>query len=177
MSSKILGRIFVKKYVGRNMEKTPKQIQENRIINHELHVNYELARMVKGHAISMLYRDGDSLFSKLPGYLYQLETTNKGSYTKLLKDKNDVFKYVFFALGASISGFTRYGRLVIVIDGIYLKGKYHGTLFVVVTQDGNGQFFPLASGVGNVGCNESWTWFLRCLREAFWLSTGFDLRF
>ncbi|KAL8527313.1 hypothetical protein ACS0TY_005256 [Phlomoides rotata] len=110
MSSKILGRIFSKKYVGRNMEKTPKQIQENLIINHGLHVNYKLARMVKGHAISMLYGDGDSSFSKLPGYLYQLEMANRGSYTSLLKDKNDVFKYVFFALGASISGFTRYGR-------------------------------------------------------------------
>ncbi|KAL8477694.1 hypothetical protein ACS0TY_029839 [Phlomoides rotata] len=39
--------------------------------------------------------------------------------------------------------------------------------FVVVTQDGNGQVFPLAIGIGDVECNESCSWFLGCLKRAY----------
>ncbi|KAL8473694.1 hypothetical protein ACS0TY_030512 [Phlomoides rotata] len=54
---------------------------------------------------------------------------NQGSYTNLLRDGNDVFKYAFFALGASIEGLKKFGRPIIVIDWTHLKGKYRGMFF------------------------------------------------
>ncbi|KAL8472316.1 hypothetical protein ACS0TY_029508 [Phlomoides rotata] len=167
MKSKFLGKLFAKKLSGTTLTLTPGAIQNEVFKEYGLTINYDHARLTKGHAMSILYGDGATAFSKLPGYLYQLKLANPGSHTKLLLNDDHIFKYAFFALRASIDGFLRFGRPVIVIDGTHLKGKYCGIVFVAVTQDGNGQIFPLATGVGDVECNELWTWFLRCLREAY----------
>ena len=63
------------------------------------------------------------------------------------------------AFGAGISGFHTSIRLVIVVDGTFLKSKYLGTLFVAVSKDGNNQIYPLAFGIGDSENNAYWEWF------------------
>ncbi|KAK3184737.1 hypothetical protein Dsin_032023 [Dipteronia sinensis] len=54
---------------------------------------------------------------------------------------------------------------VIAIDDTYLKGRFHGILFVAVCSFGNEQVYPLAFGIGHKENKKSWTWFLRCVRK------------
>ena len=70
------------------------------------------------------------------------------------------------ALGACISGFHTSIRLVITIDGIFLKAKYLGTLFVAACKDGNNQIYPLCFGIGDSENDASWEWFLKKLHGA-----------
>ena len=48
------------------------------------------------------------------------------------------------SIGASLVGFHTSIRLVIAVDGTFLKAKYLGTLFIVACKDGNNQIYPLA---------------------------------
>ncbi|KAL8491753.1 hypothetical protein ACS0TY_023375 [Phlomoides rotata] len=131
-----------------------------RVNHHGNTITYEYERMNHDYGRIPPQNTGFHRGGAGPSTVRQAPVRPFGSNARNDEDDNS-------SSGASISDFTRYGRPVIVIDGTHLKGKYRGTLFVAVTQDGNGQIFPLASGVGNVECNESWTWFLRCLQEAF----------
>ncbi|XP_019237441.1 PREDICTED: uncharacterized protein LOC109217628 [Nicotiana attenuata] len=75
------------------------------------------------------------------------------------------FVYIFFMYGASISGW-KYCRLLIAVDGTFLKNKYRGVLLVGVTKDANNQIFPIAFGVVDKENNESYEWYFRELRKA-----------
>ncbi|KAK2647885.1 hypothetical protein Ddye_015374 [Dipteronia dyeriana] len=71
------------------------------------------------------------------------------------------------SLGASLGGFQRCLRPVIAIDGIYLNGRFWGTMFVATAQDGNEQVYPIAFDYGDSENKLSWEWFLDCLKGAF----------
>ncbi|TXG66797.1 hypothetical protein EZV62_008072 [Acer yangbiense] len=105
-------------------------------------------------------------YNFLPLYLYMLEQANPGNVTDLHTDSSNRFMYMFFCLKASIDGFLSSIRLVIAIDGTFLKGLHRRVLFVVVCMDGNDQIFPLAFGVGDLETNEVWEWFLTRLHKA-----------
>ncbi|GKB21757.1 transposase, MuDR, MULE transposase domain protein [Tanacetum coccineum] len=64
-----------------------------------------------------------------------------------------------------IKSFLCYMRPLIIIDAAYLKGTYLGTNIVAVGMDGNNQIIPIATGVSQGETGESWTWFLRKLKE------------
>lgn len=76
----------------------------------------------------------------------------------------EIFNRVFWAFGASIEGF-KYCRPVISIDGTFLYGKYKGTLLIAVSADANNQLFPLAFAIVESENNDSWRWFMSCVRE------------
>ena len=48
--------------------------------------------------------------------------------------EDNIFLYAFMALKVSIDGWQHYIS-IIVVDGIFLKSKYRGTLLTVVTHD------------------------------------------
>ncbi|GJR77412.1 transposase, MuDR, MULE transposase domain protein [Tanacetum coccineum] len=56
-------------------------------------------------------------------------------------------------------------RPLIIIDAAHLKGTYLGTNLVAVGMDGNNQVIPITTGVSQGETDESWTWFLRKLKE------------
>ena len=70
--------------------------------------------------------------------------------TKLQIDEENRFEFCFMALGLCISGFKVCCKLAIVIDGMHLKGKYNGILFIATTMNGNDYIFPIAFGVEDI---------------------------
>ena len=56
-------------------------------------------------------------------------------------------------------------RPLIIIDAAHLKGKYKGTNLLAVGMDGNNQIIPIATGVAQGETGESWTLFMRFLKE------------
>lgn len=85
-----------------------------------------------------------------------ISETNPGSVVDLQTESNDRFQYLFMALPALGSGFQSSCRHVIVVDGMHLKGKYKGVMFVDATKDGNEQIFQLTVGLGDKKKNNSW---------------------
>ncbi|KAK2658565.1 hypothetical protein Ddye_005098 [Dipteronia dyeriana] len=70
------------------------------------------------------------------------------------------------SIGASLRGFQTCMCPVITVDGTHLKGRFGGTMFVAITQDGKEQVYPIAFGYGDSENNLSWEWFLDCLKGA-----------
>ncbi|CAN7042064.1 unnamed protein product, partial [Brassica oleracea var. botrytis] len=70
------------------------------------------------------------------------------------------FLYLFLVFGASIDGFKKLDR-VLVIDGTHLGGKYKGVLLTASGHDANFQIFPLAYDIVDSEDTEAWTWFLQ----------------
>lgn len=62
------------------------------------------------------------------------------------EDGRERFMYLFLAFGASIHGFKKVIR-VIVLDGTHLSGTYKGVLLTSSVQDANFQVYALAFGV------------------------------
>ena len=60
------------------------------------------------------------------------------------------------AIGGCIHGFISSIRPIIAIDGMFLKGKFKGTLFITTTLDGNNQLYPVAFSVGDSENDASW---------------------
>ena len=75
-------------------------------------------------------------YSKLPGYLRQLQKKNPDTLFDFVVEDGR-FLYCFFSLGASRKGF-KYCRHIICVDGTFLKNKYGGILLCAVAVDGNG---------------------------------------
>ena len=97
-------------------------------------------------------------YQELPTYLHMIRMSNPETLTRLEVDTENIFKYLFLAFGASITGFP-YLRKVVVVDGTFLQGKYKGTLLIATLQDGNFQIFPIAFAMVDTENDESWTWF------------------
>ncbi|XP_056856275.1 uncharacterized protein LOC130505695 [Raphanus sativus] len=84
---------------------------------------------------------------------------NPDTITRVVVDEGKKFKYLFWALGASIEGF-RAMRKVLVVDATHLKTVYGGVLFIATAQDPNHHHYPIAFGVADGEKYESCLWFM-----------------
>ncbi|XP_043717564.1 uncharacterized protein LOC122665476 [Telopea speciosissima] len=76
-----------------------------------------------------------------------------------------VFKRLFVSFHACTEGFKKGCRPFIGINGCHLKGKYGGVLLSVISVDKNNALFPIAFGIVEVECKNSWLFFLECLND------------
>ncbi|KAL8534016.1 hypothetical protein ACS0TY_010144 [Phlomoides rotata] len=143
LPSKVIGSYYAANQLDKSTASSPIKLQAHLKREHGLGLLYNQTLRARNFANELVYGNHEESFKMLPSYLYQLETANPTSKTSLLVE-NKKFKY-----------------------GTHLKGKFKGVVFVAITQDCNHQNFPLATGIGHLENNESWTWFLERLREAF----------
>jgi hypothetical protein len=144
----------------------PKDIIVDMKTMYGIQIMYSKAHDALQYALSLTYGTHEESFQLLPSFAYVLEQQNPGTITDLQCDDHGKFLYFFMSLGTSIRGFRRCMRPVIAVDGTHLKGRFGGTMFVATAQDGNEQVYPIAFGYGDSENNDSWEWFLECLRGA-----------
>ncbi|KAL5134463.1 hypothetical protein HKD37_03G007619 [Glycine soja] len=149
-------------------------IQER--INNEFayKVSYKKAWLAKQKAIAIEYGDWDESYAKLSSWLTHMQNHSPGSYFQVLHDdfivgntvsrKHRQFHRVFWTFGQCKEAF-KYCKPIIQVDGTHLYDKYHGTLLMATSQDGNGGVLPLAFAVVEGETLTAWSWFLAHLRE------------
>ncbi|KAK3204507.1 hypothetical protein Dsin_018553 [Dipteronia sinensis] len=165
VSSYVIGELFSRKIVDPGCTICPKDIIFKMKDLHGINLSYNKAYRSKDRALHKAFGDPWESFKKLSAFFYMLEQSNPGTVTKFETDSQNRFTYGFMALGASIEGFNTIIRPVIAIDDTHLKAKTKSVLLVAVCKDGNEMIYPLAFGFTNSECTESWTWFLKRLRE------------
>ncbi|XP_056841678.1 uncharacterized protein LOC130494876 [Raphanus sativus] len=126
-------------------------------------VSYTTCLRGKKQAVADLRGDPEKGYKIFPAYLYMLEKVNPDTRTSLLLDKDNRFRYLFIALGASIEGFE-YMRKVITVDATFLKTVEGGYLIIATAQDPNLHHYPIAFDVVDGEKNESWKWFFMTLK-------------
>lgn len=137
-------------------------------------VSYKKAWLAKQKAIATEYGDRDESYAKLSSWLTHMQNHSPGSYFQILHDdfvvgntvsrEHRQFHRVFWTFGQCKDAF-KYCKPIIQVDGTHLYGKYHGTLLMATSQDGNGGVLPLAFAMVEGETLTAWSWFLAHLRE------------
>ena len=116
---------------------------------YQYHVSYKKAWIGKQKAISDVYGDWTTSYSKLPRFFSALMHYNPGTVTLIEADvvnhNTSVCKRVWWAFKPMIDG----ARPVIRIDGTFLKGRYNRKLLITIAFDSNNQQYPLAYALVN----------------------------
>lgn len=156
------------RFVGNGSGPRPNEIVQ--VMRGDYNVNISYWKAWRAREVALEYAKGSSgtSYKLLPDYLHRLVIGNPGSlcemHTVYDAAMGHRFKYLFVALGASISGF-KYMRPVIIIDGTHLRGKYAGCLLTASAQDGNYQIFPLAFAIVDGENDTAWKWFFTMLLQ------------
>ncbi|XP_062083776.1 uncharacterized protein LOC133790216 [Humulus lupulus] len=93
-----------------------------------------------------------------------MKVKNPGTITDFVT-KDNRFLYCLFSLGVSIMGF-KWCRPVICEDDTVLKIKYGGHMLCAVALDANNQLYPIAFSIVDSENQNSWTYFMRKLKES-----------
>ncbi|XP_077249250.1 uncharacterized protein LOC143888711 [Tasmannia lanceolata] len=97
--------------------------------------------------------NAEASYRILPAYAEEMERCNPGTIMCVYRSRqlwtggDNTFCRLFWSFGPSIRAFSRTIRLLILIDGTHLRGKYKGILLAVTAVDGDGGLFPLAYAV------------------------------
>ncbi|WMV55026.1 hypothetical protein MTR67_048411 [Solanum verrucosum] len=118
-------------------------------------------------------------FGKILDYKDELFRTNPGSTCVVKLGEPDalsrpIFKSFYICFDPLKKAFQNC-RKCIGLDGCFLKGVCRGQLLVAVAKDGNNQMLPLAWAVVEYEKKETWTWFIKLLKEDLGLGDGEDL--
>ncbi|KAK1592906.1 hypothetical protein Q3G72_032260 [Acer saccharum] len=113
-------------------------------VEHGLGLLYSKALRAKELVEQNVFGPLDLSYQLLPAYCHQLKLMNPGIVTAIKTNAAQQFEYLFIALSASLVGFQTAIRPAICIVATHLK----------------------AYGWGDVECEDSWTWFLKELKNA-----------
>ncbi|XP_070010709.1 uncharacterized protein [Nicotiana sylvestris] len=148
----------------KKIEVTPAFVENEMKKKFGIDIGYHKAWRVIQKAVACIRGTPEENYQILPSYLHMMVAKNPGTYTSIKRDVQNRFAYLFFAPAASVPGWS-YCRPVIAVDATFLKSKYRGVLFVVVSKDANNQIFPLCFGVADSENNEAYIWFFGEMRK------------
>ncbi|KAI3986554.1 hypothetical protein MKX01_014092, partial [Papaver californicum] len=101
---------------------------------------------------------------QVPELCRQIQLANPGSMATWSKEGvNEQFAGLFIMYKASLDGFLNGCRLIIGLDGTFLKGKYAGMILAAMALDNNNGIFPLAIYFCRNECKKTWNKFLSIL--------------
>ncbi|KAH1256784.1 hypothetical protein GmHk_03G006866 [Glycine max] len=137
-------------------------------------ISYRKAWKAKQNEITIEYGDWDESYAALPSWLKHMQNHSPGSYYQICDDdflvgntvsrEHRQFHRVFWTFSQCKEAF-KYCKPIIQVDGTFMYGKYHGTLLIATTQDGNCHVLLLAFVVVKGETLTAWSWFLAHLRE------------
>lgn len=164
----VIGEMIKSRFVGNGNGPRPNEIVQ--VMRGDYNISISYWKAWRSREVAQEYAKGSAgaSYKMLPDYLNKLVLANPGTVTELHTVYDGGighrFKYMFLAMGASISGY-QHMRPVIIIDGAHLNGKYAGCLLTASAEDGNYQVFPLAIGIVDGENDSAWEWFLKMLSQ------------
>lgn len=109
-------------------------------------------------------------YSQLRDFGYELlmsnpQNTIKISTTMLNETDLNKFKRIYLCYYALKTGWKTGCRLIIGLDGCFLKTVCGGQLLSIVGRDGNNQMFPISYAFVESENTDSWRWFIDLLKD------------
>ncbi|XP_010495597.1 PREDICTED: uncharacterized protein LOC104772711 [Camelina sativa] len=161
-TSRAFAAVFKAKLSDPSKAPLPMDLQQLVLEDLKVSASYSKCWRAREKAIEDLFGCDEESYYNLAEYLHLLKLANPGTVTNIKieieEDGSERLLYTFLAFGASIQGFSKLRR-VLLVDGAHLTGKYKGVLLTASGQDGNFQVFPLAFAVVDSEDDDAWTWF------------------
>ncbi|KAF7828664.1 serine/threonine-protein phosphatase 7 long form-like protein [Senna tora] len=139
----------------------------------QFEVSYKKAWLAKHKAITRVFGNWESSYSKLPRWMAAIQHFLPGTIVQFCykprprgvpSDPNiRIFQRVFWEYKPCIDAFPHLKPMV-QVDGTFLYGKYTQTLLIASSQDGNSNVVPLAFAIVEGETLEAWAWFLKRVR-------------
>jgi hypothetical protein len=132
-------------------------------------VKYGKAWRAKQIALAIRWGSWEKAYNQVPRILSAMNYYNHGM--KWFVDTGGMFlqnsvrhvlHHVFWSFAQTEHAFQFY-RLVVLVDGTFLMGKYRGTLMMAAAVDPEDQIVPMAFALAEEENNSSWSWFMRLL--------------
>ncbi|KAF6158931.1 hypothetical protein GIB67_012348 [Kingdonia uniflora] len=118
--------------------------------------------------MEMIVGSYDEGYFKMPSLVMQLLIVNRGSFVGCSRDDTtSQWTGTVVMFKASYDGCLRGCRLVLGLDGYFLKGKYGRVCLSLIGLDGNNAQFPVPIYLCRSECYHTWNTFLQALQP--WL--------
>jgi hypothetical protein len=169
-SSRWVANFAVVKKLQTSQKVTISDIVEDMRTNHGVGITMGRAWKAKKIAQSIVDGDADRQYAMIWRYAAELKRVNAGNNVKINVDRltpsiQPRFGSFYFCFDGCKKGFINGCRPFVGVDGCHLKTKYWGQLLIAVGRDPNDQYFPLAFGIVETECRESWKWFMELLMD------------
>ncbi|XP_060965394.1 uncharacterized protein LOC115720472 [Cannabis sativa] len=165
-TSNLVGKVIKNKFVNSKRDYTPTEIVDDMVDDYSVSISYQKAWRAREKTIVDACRCPQESYSEIPSILYMMQISNPGTITDLVTDEDNKFKYLYFAVCASIKGW-QHCTPIIVTDRTFLTNQHGGTLLIASAQNANRHIFPLAFAVVDSENDSSWEWFLHKIKETY----------
>ena len=143
------------------------ELQERYAVKVDSQTVYRAKRIVLGN----LKSDHAAAYAKIRVYGNVIRVMNPGSdvFVAINPDVvsvNPTFFRFYLSFKACKIGFKNGCRPLIGVDGSHLTGQFGGVLLSATALDGDSGIVPIAICICESESTDSWTWFLRLLRDS-----------
>ncbi|XP_060960863.1 uncharacterized protein LOC133031394 [Cannabis sativa] len=101
-TSNLVGKVIKNKFVNPKRDYTPTEIVDDMADDYSVSISYQKAWRAREKAIMDARRCPQESYSEIPSILYMMQISNPRTITDLVTDEDNKFKYLYFAVGASI---------------------------------------------------------------------------
>ena len=150
---------------------------------YKIDIPYMRVFYAKEMALDRINGAWNESFQLLYTFKAEVEAASPGSVVEIDKHtvpykirgktfEKECFRRAFVCFKACWQGFLDGCRPYLAIDATALNGRWRGQLVAACAVDGHNWLFPVAFGVVEVECEESWVWFLQQLRNVIGTPPG-----
>ncbi|XP_019056422.1 PREDICTED: uncharacterized protein LOC109116084 [Tarenaya hassleriana] len=126
--------------------------------------------------LRIVMEDQKVQFAKLWDYEAEIRRSNPNTTTEIGTvsgiQGRQLFHRFYVCFEALRETFKKYCRPVIGLDGCFLKWSLKDQLLAAIGRDGNNRMYPIAWAVVRVEDNDTWSWFVRKLKQDLCLGDG-----
>ncbi|KAL0449504.1 UNVERIFIED_CONTAM: hypothetical protein Slati_1506800 [Sesamum latifolium] len=160
-----IGKAVVKKFKN-NPKLGTSEFRNELCTTLKANVSKWQACWAKSKAMNLMHGKMEEQFNKIWDYCEEIMRSNPRSNVriKLIGEEGERkwFHRFYMCFNACKMGFINDCRLVVGVDGCFLKAKHGGQLLSAVALDANNNIYPIAYAAIESE-KDSWMWFLRLL--------------
>ncbi|CAA7021065.1 unnamed protein product [Microthlaspi erraticum] len=172
----VIARLFLHKIRDEPEYFMPMKIEEMIKSCFRIVVSRAQCQAARNEALKWIRREYEEQFSRLRDYGAEILESNPGSSVDIDCIKNteglDVFNRLYVCFDIIRRKWKHTCRLIIGVDGTFLKSTISGQLLVALGRDADNAIYPIAWGIVRVENTDNWLWFMNKIKFDLGLEDG-----